>query len=152
MLSLYSLSALLQPVGAIFTLCFCLAPEHQYLPEGSLYTSGVWAFIAATQGMPLDYLALEASGACVPGAQRTVRIGETLLGRPPPRALHRQQTETSPVFLGKRTICLSRSYSLKGKLQVWHTPKGYGSALRRCRLGMPSLCPPSAFLLLTSIS
>lgn len=49
-------------------------------------------------GVPLDHLALAASGACVPGSQGTVTIGKTVLARPPPapRALCSLQTETRP--------------------------------------------------------
>ena len=49
-------------------------------------------------GVPLDHLALAASGACVPGSQGTVTIGKMVLARPPPapRALCSLQTETRP--------------------------------------------------------
>lgn len=45
------------------------------------FTSGVLFFAAATEGMPLDCLGLEAREAYVPGSHGTKKIGEKVLGR-----------------------------------------------------------------------
>lgn len=54
-----SLSAPLQPEGAIFVFSLCHTSEWQYFLEESFYTSGILiftpgdaVFVAATQGMP----------------------------------------------------------------------------------------------------
>ena len=49
-----------------------------------VFTSGDLVFAAVTQGTPLDCLAMKAKGTCVPGFHGTVKIGKTVLGRPPP--------------------------------------------------------------------
>lgn len=48
-----------------------------------VFISGILVFVAATQKIPLDGLALVIRSICVPGPHRTVTIEETLLGRPP---------------------------------------------------------------------
>lgn len=67
----------------IFILFLYCAPECQYHLERSLhisgvpiFTSGALDFMAAAQGMPLDYLALVVRMSCVPGSHRTVTIEE----------------------------------------------------------------------------
>lgn len=45
-----------------------MAPNCQYLMEGSVHTSGAPVFEVATQGTPPDLPALEARGPCHPGA------------------------------------------------------------------------------------
>lgn len=49
-----------------------------------VFMSGTLLFVAAVQGIPLDHLALEARGACVPDSHGTVSIKETIHGRLPP--------------------------------------------------------------------
>ena len=46
--------------------------------------SGVPVSAAAIQGIPLNLLALVASGACIPESHGTVTMRETVLGRLPP--------------------------------------------------------------------
>lgn len=57
------------------------------MPSALVFMSGSPVFVATTQGMLLDYLALEAGGACIPGFFGTTAIGETILGRLPPSSL-----------------------------------------------------------------
>ena len=59
-----------------------------------LFISGVFA--AASQGIPLECLALEAKGTSVPGSHRNVTIGDSSQLTTIPRALHREQTEAHP--------------------------------------------------------
>ena len=63
--------------------CFCFC-----------FVSGVFA--AASQGIPLECLALEARGTGVPGSHRNVTIGDSSQLTTIPRALHREQTEALP--------------------------------------------------------
>ena len=79
-------------------------------------------------------------------------IGEMILGRllPPGHC-----TDNGPrhiVFLQRRCFFLSWSFSLGGSLQVWHTLMAYDTALKECRLWMPSWrCPlPSSSSLVSS--
>ena len=58
----------------------------------------------------------------------------------------------TPVFLRKRSICLSRSFDLRDRLQVWHTPRGPqkgspGTETGECNLG--NLPPPHSSLLVS---
>lgn len=46
------------------------------------------------------------------------------------RAWYQQQTETHPESLRQRHIYLSWSYTLRGRLQIFHTSKGYKGAFR----------------------
>ena len=49
-----------------------------------IFTSAALVFVAATQGMPLDRLALVArAGACTPASCGAVAIGGMVLGRLP---------------------------------------------------------------------
>ena len=79
--------ALLQPVGASPpSLLLSRAPispkgqELLHMSSAAVCMSGDLVSTAATQGMPLDNLALEARGACAPGSHR-----ETVLGGVPPQ-------------------------------------------------------------------
>ena len=49
-------------MGDIFTLSLCCAPGKKHL-----HMYGAPTFVAATQGMPLDHLPLEARVTCIPG-------------------------------------------------------------------------------------
>lgn len=87
----HSSAPLLKPVGTQ-TRHFphCLAEAGKCVPPHTLSSclnkgSG---HIQPTQGMPLDHLALGAKGTCIPGLHRTVPIGKTVLGRPPPSGHH----------------------------------------------------------------
>lgn len=90
--SLNFLSAPLQPVGASSHSPAAVLQGTSI--SQSRASTHIWClrfyvwwlvFAAATQGMPLDHLALEARRACVPGSHGTVTIGETVLGRLPPQ-------------------------------------------------------------------
>ena len=103
----------------MFSLCLIPASGHHLgalpllhcraslSPGGELlHVPGAPGFIAATQGMPLDHLALWARGACDPEFHGTVTIRETVLGRLP---LLGHCTDSrlrhTPVFLSKRPAC-----------------------------------------------
>lgn len=49
-----------------------------------------------------------------------------------PRAQCKKQSETHHQFLRTKPVCLSWSFRLRGRLQVWHTSRG----LPRCFPGM----------------
>lgn len=96
--------------GAIFILSLCLSPARgqQFcalaLPYNRvpvsfrgelLHTPGILDFMssapvftAASWGMPLDCLALEARGTCVPGSHGTVTIGDSYQQATIARAQH----------------------------------------------------------------
>lgn len=73
--------------------------------------------------------------ACISGSHETVTIRDTALGRLPPPGHHTdRQTKTySQVFLWKRFIHLI--WSLRDRLQVYHTSRGYWEAVREHRPG-----------------
>ena len=85
--------------------------------------------------------------ACICGSYRTVATGGPVLGRrpqPPPRALHRQWMGAhAPVLLWRRALCLSWSFSLRGRFQGWYTLVAYGAALKEHKLWTPSRHFPS---------
>lgn len=63
-----------------------------------------------------------------------------LAGYHPKATVQTGDQYTSPVFLWKRTIYLSWSFSLGGTLQDYHTSRGYGSAFTECTPGECHLC------------
>lgn len=74
-----------------------------------IFMSGDPAFVAPTQGMPLDCLVLEGDGICVLGSHGTVIIGDSVLGRLPPPGPHADsRLKHTPGFLRKRPICFPR--------------------------------------------
>lgn len=55
-------------MGAVFVFSFCHALKVTVSPRRKgLHTSGAPIFISAAQGIPLEYLTLEARGTCVCG-------------------------------------------------------------------------------------
>ena len=58
------------------------------------------------------------------------------------QALHRQQTETSPVFLWKRPIHLSRRLGLRCRLLVWHTSRNLWKCYQAMEAGGCNLWAP----------
>ena len=93
-------------MGAIFMLSLGHAP-HVFLSFFYIcliaclsfvlfFISGVPVFVAASQEIPLECLALEARGSCAPGYHGNVTIGDSSRLTTTPRALHREQTETHP--------------------------------------------------------
>lgn len=123
---------LLQPVGTIFTLSLFHIPEHQYLPERSFYTYLVPKFLhlmtvfaTATQGSPLDHLALEARGACIPGSHGNVTIRDSILGRLPPSGhCTGSRLKHTPSLAEKAAYLLVHSFGLRGRLLIWHIYRG----------------------------
>ena len=59
--------------------------------------AGALIFAAAAQGTPLDCLALKARGSL--GSGLTIEEIDSSWQATTPRALHRQHTETHPIFL-----------------------------------------------------
>ena len=98
--------------------------------------------------MLLQLLALVAGGIVFLGPMNLKQSGSSPKATTL-RVLHRQQT-VPPVSLWKRTDDLSWSFSLKGTLQVYHSSRGYRSALKEHRLGEPSLHSLSPLLQFTS--
>ena len=112
-------------------------PWLQALPQPCQDLSN-W-YTESTQGVSLKHLALVARRACLSGFLSTETIRETFLGRlPPPGHGTDADWNTAPDFLWERPIYLSWSFSLRGRLHVYHTSRGYGGALRECRLGHAS--------------
>lgn len=134
--SLHSLSEVLQSTSISW---------KRVLPLSSAYI-----FAAANQETPTDHLALKACGACVPGSIGTITIKETVLDRLPPKGIFQITGWNTPVFLWKRPIYLSWSFSLRDKIQVRHTP--WGLLLGNKGWCMPSFCFSSVTLQLTSFS
>lgn len=110
-------------------------------------------FVAASQGVPTDHLALLAKDTCVPAH------GSIQLERQYWAGYHIQSTawtacwNSSPVSLWNTFVALSKIFGLRGNLLVWYVSRG----LQRCSQGMEaiktqSLLSPSAFLQLTRIS
>ena len=65
-----------------------------------LHKSGALIFAATTQGMPLDFLVLEAKRNCIPGYHGTVSIKETVLGSlPPPRHCTDSRLKHTLIFI-----------------------------------------------------
>ena len=57
-------------------------------------------FVAASQGMPTDSLALVAGEACITGSHEQVTVRETVLGRPLPKgSAQTVDGSITPVFL-----------------------------------------------------
>ena len=110
---------------------------------------GAPGFVAAAQRTLLDHLVLVAREVFIPGSHRTMTIRETVLGRLTPKALYRHQTgHIHRVFLWRRPLCLSWSFSLQDSIHL----VAYGAALKEHRLWTPSWCSPSAFFQLIGIS
>lgn len=123
--------------------CYPLAfpLPHSRVPvspgEEILHVSDAPAFIAVTQG-----IAHRSSGTWWPAAlclwiPWDYNSGDGSWLVVTSRALHRRQTERHTKFFCDRSICLFRSFSLRGRLLVWY--------LLRCTLGMEAsrhhLCP-----------
>ena len=91
-----------------------------------VFMSGALMLVAVTEGMPLDCLAVVASGACVPKPHRTATIRESS-----------QQPATPKALKGSRHIpTLPVEYLLVLELQ----PEGYlevhiSRGLQRCSQG-----------------
>lgn len=81
--------------------------------------------------------------ACVPESYGAVPIREAVLGRlrPPGHCTHSRLKHNSR-FRMKKAFCLPWSFSLRGRLQVCHTPRGYGGALMERRPVDTILCSP----------
>lgn len=78
-------------MGAMFMFILSCNPEHQSLGRELLHVliiplsiSCILVFVAATQGTWLWSALALARGTCIPGFQRTLTIGGTVLGRVPP--------------------------------------------------------------------
>lgn len=54
-----------------------------YVSAAQVFVSGILGFMAATQGMPLDSLALVIQGNCIPGSHRTLAMRQMVLGKLP---------------------------------------------------------------------
>lgn len=92
-------------------------------PSSSTHVTGALVFVAVTQGTPLDYLALETRGACIPGPMGLYKL-EAVFGRlPAPRHCMDRRLNTLSFFLSKRLGGLSWTFSTEDKLQVWHTSR-----------------------------
>ena len=104
-----------------------LPPREPVSPRRELlHTCGVQVFIygapvsvAATQGLPFDYLALEARGACNPGSHRTVTIRETVLSTLPPPG-HSTESRLKHSF----SLSVKEAYPLVQELQPEGQPPG----------------------------
>lgn len=98
--------------------------------------SGALVFTATAQGMPFDHLALVARRTCIPRSHRIVTIRETVIGRIPSSG-HRTESRLkyTPSLSVKEAYLLVLEAQLWSRLQVWHTPRDYGGALRKCRPG-----------------
>lgn len=92
------------------------------------FTSGALVFVPASPGMPLNHPTLATRGTCIPGSIGTLSVRVSPWQTSTPRELHLQQTDTTPVFLWKRLICLSWGSGLKDRLPIWNTSGG----LQRC--------------------
>lgn len=88
----------------------------------------------STQGTPFQHLALVAKGDCILGPCGYETIGESVLGRLLTPGHHTNNTLKHIVSLPMKKIYLTYSFSLTGRLQVYHTSRNYGNALRECRL------------------
>lgn len=104
--------------------------------------------------MHLDYLALVARGACVPGAHRTVAIGERVLGRlrSPGHCIDSRLRHTSQGFCEGGLFVCPGALAWEASFRFGTHIVAYSSALKEHRLWMPSWHYPSAFLQLTGIS
>ena len=60
-----------------------------------VFMSGALMLVAVTEGMPLECLAVVASGACVPKSHRTATIRERVLSIQP-HLRHKKAADTSP--------------------------------------------------------
>lgn len=79
-------------------------------------------FAAATQGAPLDHLALEARGSCIPGSHGTRTIRDSVLGRLLPSGhCTDSRLKHTPSLAEKEAYLLVRSFGLTGRLLVRHT-------------------------------
>lgn len=127
-----SILALLCPTPASGHHLHALFLPHSRAPEsprgellhmsGALvFTPGDPSFVAATQGTPLDCLALEARGACLLGFHRTVTIRDSPCQTP---GLCTDSRLKHMPSVSKRPSCLFRSFGPKGRLLVWHTDRG----------------------------
>lgn len=97
----------------------------------------IWCFVFvdAMQTIPLDYLALVSMETCIPGSHGCVTIGETVLDRlPHTEHCIDSRLKYTPSILWKRLTCSFWSFSIRGRLQIWHTFRDYRDAFRECRL------------------
>ena len=122
------------------------------MSAGLVLTSGGPVFAATLQGMPFNYLALKARGACVPGSYRSVTIRDSVIGSLPPKS-------TAQIAV-KHNLSLSEKKAYLLVKKVW--PEGKTSGLAHLRglqsysqgteaRGIPSLHSPSASLQLIGI-
>lgn len=121
----------LAPAGTCH-LCALLVPHSRasvlpgrdplYTSGSSDFTPGDPDFVAATQEIPLDYLVLEARGACSPGSYGTVTFGERVFGRIPlPRHCIDRRLKDTPTHSEKESYLLVMGFVLRGSLLLWHT-------------------------------
>ena len=75
--------------------------------------------MAAAQGMSLDRLALKARAACLPVSHGTVTLRETVLGRSPPKELHRADQNIS-IFSEKGACLLAHEFRLSAASGLAH--------------------------------
>ena len=80
--------------------------ELLHITGALVFTSGVPVFAAATQGMPLDCLALVPRRACVFAPHRIVTFGETVLGRLPPSGDYTDRSLKQPFCERHLFACL----------------------------------------------
>lgn len=83
-------STLLQPLGTILYSSYATLRstsisrvELLYISSALVFTSGDPFFVAATQGMALDHLALEARGLYISGSYGIITTGKIVLGSLP---------------------------------------------------------------------
>ena len=110
-------------------LCFrepvSLGRELLHIFGAQMFTSSVPVFVGATQG---DTPQLTGSdGQWVLGDYNNRGDSSSSVTTTPQGTAKRAEWSTPPVFLWKRPIGLSWSFSLRGRLLVWHT---FGGLLR----------------------
>lgn len=125
-------------MGTVFKLCHFNAPECHCLPEGSLYMSDTLVYTSGPhflqfppKGHPLIACLWWPSESWVPwdcrnhrdsSWQNTAQRADWNIARP-------------PIFLWITLVYLSWSFSLRSRLQVWHT----SSCLWSCSQGMHAM-------------
>lgn len=134
-------SALLQLVGAIFTLSLC---HTRYFQEGSFYICLVFQFLCLVTWFlrlqPRDHISLEFREACVPGSYGTITNRDSVPGRLPLPGYHTDNRLKHTPSLRKRPISLAGRFRLRGRLLVWQAERGLWNYSKGMEAGGYNVC------------
>ena len=109
--------------------CHCLLEGSLHMAGAPFFMSGNPAFAAITQETPLNFLTVRAKRVHVLGALELI-TRDSVLSRLPLWGHQTVDWNAPPVFLRKKSMCLSRSFILRGRFWFGTLVETCGAPLR----------------------